>query len=66
MSNTAPVETRSYGGYTPGRSEIGRTVVYINCPFCGVRVTAYLWSLCGSGKRCECGAKFDGYGNASK
>lgn len=29
------------------------------CPFCGSPVRAYWWSLAGSGKRCDCGAKFD-------
>jgi hypothetical protein len=57
-------EHRSYGGYTTLSSTVGRTRVEIICPFCGDRVIAYLWSLCGSGKRCPCGAKFDGAGNA--
>ena len=35
-------------------------VYYIECPFCGEEVKAYLWSLCGCGKRCECGALFSG------
>lgn len=47
---------------TPGPSTVGRSIVYITCPFCGEEVTAYLWSLNGSGKRCHCGAKHDGYG----
>jgi hypothetical protein len=35
----------------------GRTSVVIQCPFCGVTVVAYVWSLAGSGKRCPgCGA----------
>ena len=33
-------------------SEMGRTRYDIVCPFCGTVVTAYLWSLAGSGKRC--------------
>jgi hypothetical protein len=57
-------EHRSYGGYRPGSSTMGRTVVYITCPFCDTVVRAYLWSLSGSGKRCTCGAKFDAAGNA--
>lgn len=28
------------------------------CPFCGVMVKLYLWSLAGGGKLCTCGAKF--------
>jgi hypothetical protein len=39
-----------------GRSEFGRSTVWITCPYCDVEVEAYVWSLAGSGKRCECGA----------
>jgi hypothetical protein len=45
-----------------GRSTVGRTEVYIVCPFCGTENKAYLWSLAGSGKRCQCGAKHTYYG----
>lgn len=62
----ASIETRSYGGYATLSSTMGRTRVEIICPFCSARVIAYLWSLAGSGKRCECGVKFDHYGNARK
>lgn len=41
---------------------MGRTIVYIKCPFCGVEVKAYMWSLSGGGKLCPCGAKHDSYG----
>ena len=34
----------------------GRSVVGIRCPYCGSVTEAYIWSLAGSGKRCECGA----------
>ena len=47
---------------TDGRSSVGRSVVYITCPFCGEECTAYMWSLAGSGKRCTCGAKHTAYG----
>lgn len=47
-------------------SAMGRTTVMIHCPFCATDVIAYLWSLCGSGKKCACGAKFNGYGTATK
>ena len=40
-----------------GTSGVGRTTIYITCPFCGVETMAYLWSLAGSGKLCSCGAK---------
>ena len=34
--------------------------VYFNCPFCGIEVKAYVWSLTGGGKNCQCGALFTG------
>lgn len=43
--------------------------IQIACPFCGAKVLAYVWSLCGSGKRCtgdDCGAIFGGFGDAYK
>lgn len=44
-----------------------RTTALIQCPFCLRSVRAYVWSLAGSGKRCECGALLhgDGIGNAA-
>lgn len=33
-----------------------RRVVGVRCPFCSCVVEAHLWSIAGSGKRCECGA----------
>lgn len=62
---TTQTETRRYEA-THGVATMGRAPVYIICPFCGVKVTAYLWSLAGRGKRCPCGAKFDAYGTAVK
>lgn len=44
------------------RSSMGRSTVVIECPCCGTDTTAYVWSLAGSGKRCECGAKHTLYG----
>lgn len=35
---------------------VGRTTLRIICPFCNGTLTAYLWSLSGCGKRCDCGA----------
>jgi len=31
----------------------GKTSVKIKCPWCGSVVVAYVWSLAGSGKRCD-------------
>jgi len=60
------VDARSYesgGGYTPG--ENGTSSIKFNCPFCRATVIAYLWSISGCGKRCECcGAIFGSGGGA--
>ena len=49
-----------------GRSTHGRSTCTIECPFCGRRVMAYIWSLAGSGKKCECGALHSNMGHSSK
>lgn len=49
-------EFRQHSGLLELSRGMGRIVVRIICPFCGERVTAYLWSLAGSGKKCPCGA----------
>ena len=37
-----------------GRSEMGRSYIWIECPFCSsAAVKGYIWSLAGGGKRCE-------------
>ncbi len=38
------------------RRPSGRSTVTVRCPFCGTETEARLWSIAGSGKRCECGA----------
>lgn len=49
-----------------GFSSHGKSTVDIDCPFCGAEVTAFIWSLRGCGKRCECGALFSAFGDAYK
>lgn len=61
---STPPEVREHRS-VPGPSTMGRSIVWITCPFCGTEVTAYLWSLAGSGKRCPCGAKHNGYGQTT-
>ena len=39
-------------GYQRG----GCRLIDIRCPFCNAVVTAHVWSLAGSGKKCECGS----------
>jgi hypothetical protein len=46
-------------------SEFGRTRLLIECPFCKMTFWAFVWSLRGSGKKCEgCGALHTGTGVA--
>jgi hypothetical protein len=40
--------------------------IWFDCPFCGTEIKARVWSLCGNGKRCECGALFYSGGEACK
>lgn len=64
MSN---VEVREYT-VTNDRSTFGRSTIDIRCPFCQSITTAFVWSLAGSGKRCEnrsCRALFNGRGRAA-
>jgi len=59
-------ETRKIDGYLRKWQEHGKTRVEVKCPFCQSRMTAYLWSLAGSGKKCSCGAKMDSTGTFAK
>jgi len=48
---------RRYRSFRDGPVEPpSSTPAYIGCPWCGVEVKVYLWSLHGGGKRCPCGA----------
>lgn len=58
------VERRTYET-RGGSSRNGRSTVVIVCPWCTAHVTAYLWSLAGGGKRCDCGALFGSTGTAT-
>ena len=46
------IQERKYT-YRPGASEMGRSYIYIRCPFCEAETKAYIWSLAGSGKKCQ-------------
>ena len=38
-------------------SEMGRTSIEVECPYCSEVFTAYVWSISGGGKKCPgCGA----------
>jgi Zn finger protein HypA/HybF involved in hydrogenase expression len=50
-----------------GESVFGKSTCVIECPYCGTEVTAYIWSLSGSGKRCpKCKAIHTGMGVTAK
>ena len=47
--------------------QMGKTRIEIECPFCGWRFWAYIWSISGGGKKCEnkaCGAMYTSHGGA--
>lgn len=44
------------------RSESGRSSVSIKCPFCGMSIRAFVWSLAGHGKKCYCGVLHNSWG----
>lgn len=49
------------------QSAMGRSKVEIECPFCGTRFWAFIWSISGGGKKCEnkaCGAMHTSFGIA--
>ena len=54
---TEPIKERRKFTMTWGESTVGRTIVYITCPYCGTVSRCYAWSVAGCGKRCQCGAK---------
>jgi hypothetical protein len=37
---------------------VGRSSISARCPFCETRRVIFIWSLCGGGHRCTCGALF--------
>ena len=54
--NLSKAESRPYVTKEYVSEENGRSHIWLNCPFCKASVKAYVWSLAGGGKRCECGA----------
>lgn len=67
MSNST--ESRQIDGYIRKWVEMGRTRIEVVCPFCGCHLIAYVWSLAGSGKRCEnkkCRAMMDSSGTFTR
>ena len=64
--NKPECETLEYRVVRTGMEHPSSITWYIECPFCFAEVKAYLWSLCGGGKNCGCGALFGSHGNAYK
>lgn len=59
-----PTEERQWSAHGETVEYPSSRVIFIDCPFCKAEVRAYVWSLAGGGKRCECGAIFSAYGSA--
>ena len=58
--NKTQIETREFKA-TKKTPEVGHTYFLIKCPFCDSLIKAFVWSLAGTGKSCDCGALFDRY-----
>ena len=56
------IETKEYTVHRTGLQPPSSNISYFYCPFCGDEVKAYVWSICGGGKRCDCGALFGAHG----
>jgi len=59
--NKPNCERLKYKVHRRGLESPSSRVIWFDCPWCGNEVKAYVWSLCGGGKRCECGAIFGAY-----
>ena len=55
-------EHKSFAVHRTGLESPSSRIVYFDCPWCEIEIKAYVWSMCGGGKRCECGAIFGGSG----
>lgn len=59
-------ETRKYR-VLRGISEMGKSRIYLECPYCQTKVWGYLWSMAGSGKKCPgCGAIHTMFGSVKE
>lgn len=54
------LECRQIVVHRVGLEHKSSNTIYFYCPFCRDEVKAYVWSLVGGGKRCDCGALFAG------
>ena len=66
LRNTDALDLRTIQVHRETVERPSSRVIFFDCPYCSVEVKAYVWSLTGGGKRCECGALFTGIsGNAA-
>jgi len=64
--NTSPNAARKFN-ILERVTQMGKSRIKVECPFCGTRFWAYIWSISGGGKKCEnkkCGAKHGSSGIA--
>jgi hypothetical protein len=61
-----PYEVVSRGAIADGQGRRTQKTINAICPFCHGEVRIFVWSLCGGGKLCACGAKFQSGGEAHK
>lgn len=59
-------ETREHSRTARVSVQNGRSYCYVTCPFCDQVTRAYIWSLSGGGKKCQCGALHCGWGMSFK
>ena len=61
-----PYEVISRGADADCKGYRTQKTITVVCPFCGAHVKIFVWSLCGNGKLCKCGAKFSSDGQTQK
>lgn len=64
FSRAELIDTKQYVVHRVSLEHRSSNTMYFNCPFCNTEVKAYVWSICGGGKRCDCGALFGRSANA--
>ena len=65
-NESRPYKVVSQGADSDRKGYRTQKTITAACPFCGEHVKIFVWSLCGGGKLCKCGAKFSSGGQAQK